>query len=84
MFIKKEQYSNTNVGWVRNKRERTIIGTSKEEQKDNKMRLITGKALIDSMDIFMHALNSLNTVLLSFLRFKNGIPKEHNVLCLET
>ena len=43
MFIKKEtiQYI-TNVGWVRNKRGKTRLETSKEEQKNNNMGIITG------------------------------------------
>jgi len=42
MFIKKEQYNINNVGWVRNKRGRTRLETSKEEQKNNNMGTITG------------------------------------------
>ena len=43
IFIKKEQYNITNVGWIRNKRGRTRLGTSKEEQKNNNMGTITGR-----------------------------------------
>ena len=43
-YKKKEQHNITNVSWVRNKRGRTRLGTSKEEQKYNRIT-ITGNEL---------------------------------------
>ena len=42
MFYVKKEHNITNVGWPRNKRGRTRLGTSKEEQKNNKMGTIAG------------------------------------------
>ena len=44
MFKKKEKYNITNVGWARNKRGRTRLGTSKEEQK--RLLLYNKKSII--------------------------------------